>query len=281
MPSDTLARLAEALRLTEEQYTGWAVAEEFSATSVELRDENLRAMALRIATRAVLRRAHDLVGPIQPARHLVRETLREPFRGELDDEATMENLIGKEFPEPDDWISARREERRTELVLMMDASLSMSGKNLALAAVAAAVLAFSIKSEDLALIAFESTARTLKSLGGRETAARVVEQLLTQPARGFTNIEDALRTGRRELARGATPRRVGLLITDGVFTAGNDPLAEAALFPRLYVLLTEDYVMDEDLCARMARAGRGRLVRVRGYEDLPASMLRVVSELLR
>jgi Mg-chelatase subunit ChlD len=277
----TLGRLADSLHLTEGQLSGWTVAEELSATSVELRDEGLRALALRIATRAVLNRAHDLVGPIQPARRVIREPLREPFRGELDEETTLENLIGKEFPDPDDWITARREARRTEIVLMMDASLSMSGKNLALAAVAAAVLAFSVKSEDLAVIAFESTARLIKSLGGRESAAHVVEQLLSQPARGFTNIEDALTQGRRELERGATPRRVGLLITDGVFTAGNDPLAEAALFPRLFVLLTEDYVMDEDLCASMARAGRGELVRVRGYGDLPSTMLRVVPRLLR
>ena len=72
----------------------------------------------------------------------MREPLVEPFRGELDEEETLENIMGKEFPEPDDWVTARREERRTEVVLMMDTSLSMSGKNLALAAVAAAVLAF-------------------------------------------------------------------------------------------------------------------------------------------
>ena len=257
------------------------MAEQYSATSTELRDANLRRLALRIATRAVLRRAHDLVGPIQPARRVVREPLQEPFRGELDEEATLENLIGKEFPEKEDWITARREERRTEIVLMLDASLSMSGKNLALASVSAAVVAFSVKSEDLAVIAFESSARRLKALGERATPARVVEQLMSQPARGFTNIEEALAAGRREVARGAMPRRVGLLITDGVFTAGNDPLPEAARFPRLYVLLTEDYMMDEALCARMARAGSGAVVRVRGYDDLPATMLRVVTQLLR
>jgi hypothetical protein len=39
--------------------------------------------------------------------------------------------------------------------------------------------------------------------------------------------------------------------------------------------------MDEDLCARMARAGRGAVVRVSGYEDLPRRMLQVVTRLLR
>jgi Ca-activated chloride channel family protein len=280
-PLHALALLAAALQVPEEALTGWTVAESLSATSTEIRDRGLRDLAKRIAVRAVLRKAHELVGPIQPSRKVVREQLREPFRGELDEETTLENLLGKEFPDPEDWIGMRRETRRTQVALMMDASLSMSGKNLALAAVAAAVLTFSIKSEDLAVIAFESTARVLTHLGERDTAAKVVEELLSQPARGFTNISDALAAGRRELARGDNPRKVGLLITDGVFTAGGDPLPEAALFPRLFVLLTEDYVMDEELCARMARAARGSVVRVSGYEDLPSKMLQVVTRLMR
>jgi uncharacterized protein with von Willebrand factor type A (vWA) domain len=268
------------LQLTDEGMTGWGVAESLSATSVELKDKGLRELARRIATRAVLRKAHELVGPIRPSRRVVREVMNEPFRGELDEETTLENLLGKEFPDPDDWVSARRETRRTQVALMMDTSLSMSGRNLALAAVAAAVLAFSLKSEDLALVAFESSARALTHLGERETAARMVEELLSQPARGFTNIEDGLAVGRRELLLGDNPRKVGLLITDGVFTAGGDPLAEAARFPRLYVLLTEDYVMDAELCARMARVGHGGVVRVSGYDDLPARMLEVVTQIL-
>ncbi len=257
------------------------MAESLSATSVDFQDRGLRDLARRIAARAVLRMAHELVGPIQPARRVVREPLGDPFRGELDEELTVENLLGKDFPDPEDWITARREERRTQVVLMMDTSLSMSGKNLALAAVAAAVLAFSVKSEDLSVVAFESTAKALTHLGDRDSASHVVEQLLMQPARGFTNIEDGLAAGRRELLRGDNPRRVGLLITDGVSTAGGDPMPQAALFPRLFVLLTEDYVMDEELCARMARAARGSLVRVGGYSDLPRTMLRVVTRLLR
>jgi len=280
LPVDALGMLAAALQLSEDALTGWTVAESLSATSIDIKDKGLRDLARRIATRAVLRKAHELVGPIQPSRRVVREPMIEPFRGELDEETTMENLLGKEFPDPEDWISARREARRTQVALMMDTSLSMSGKNLALAAVAAAVLAFSIKSEDLAVVAFESTARALTHLGQRDTASRMVEELLTQPARGFTNIEDGLAVGRRELAKGDNPRRVGLLITDGVFTAGNDPMVEAALFPRLFVLLTEDFVMDEELCARMARVGRGGVVRVSGYEDLPAKMLQVVTRIL-
>lgn len=186
----------------------------------------------------MLRKAWDLVGPVRSATRPVRETLSEPFRGELDEEQTLENIMGKEFPDPEDWIAVRREAPRKQIVLMMDTSLSTSGRNLALAAVAAAVLAFKVKAEDLDV-------------------------------------------GRAELARGDNPQKVGLLITDGVFTAGKDPVARAALFPKLYVLLTEDYVMDAELCQKMARAGRGEIFRVCGYQDLPRRMLEVANRILR
>lgn len=280
-PGEALRLLASAFQLGSEEVDGWTVAENLSATSCEITDPKLRAYARKLAARHILRRAHELVGPVQPSRRVVREPLDEAFRGELDEEETLENILGKTHPDPGDWITARREDRRTEVVLMMDTSLSMSGKNLALAAVAAAVLAFSIRSEDLSVVAFESTAKALTHLGERDSASRVVEEILAQPARGFTNIQDALVVGRQELARGVNPRRAGLLITDGVFTAGGDPLPEAALFPRLHVLLTEDYVMDDALCARMARLGRGELVRVRGYADLPRTMLDVATRLMR
>jgi Mg-chelatase subunit ChlD len=257
------------------------VAENLTDTSLELRDRDLREFARKLAARAVLRRAFELVGPLATARRTVREDLAEAWRGELDEEETLERVLGKDFPEPGDWVGLRRENRRVQVALMMDTSLSMSGRNLALAAVAAAVLAFKVRSEDLAVVAFESAAKVLSRLGDGDRTARIVEGILAQPARGFTNIEEALATGRAELARGDNPRQVGLLISDGVFTAGGDPTREAARFPRLHVLLTEDYTMDEALARRMARLGRGSVFTVKGYDDLPRRMLEVANRILR
>ena len=257
------------------------MAENLSDTSLELRDRDLREFARRVAARAVLRRAFELVGPLSTARRTVREEIAEAWRGELDEEETLERVLGKAHPEPGDWVGLRRENRRVQVALMMDTSLSMSGRNLALAAVAAAVLAFKVRSEDLAVIAFESAAKVLSRLGEHDRTARIVEGILEQPARGFTNIEDALAAGREELARGDNPRQVGLLISDGVYTAGGDPTAEAGRFPRLHVLLTEDYTMDLELARRMARLGRGTVFTVKGYDDLPRRMLAVANRLLR
>jgi Mg-chelatase subunit ChlD len=281
--SDTEAHALLAGRLGVEPgaVDGWAVATRLSASSFDLGSRELKAYARRLATAAVLRRAWRLVGPIRRATRPVLAVMDEPFRGELEVEATLENVAGKRFPERDDWIVERREDREQQLILMMDASLSMAGENLAVAAVAAAVLALKMRSEDLSVVVFENVARAVSHLEERGDPEQIVTRLLSEPARGYTNIEAALRLGGREIGRGRNPRKAGLLITDGVATAGGDPLPAADAFPRLHVLLTEDYKMDPALCERLAAIGRGEVFRVRHHADLPAKMLDIANRVLR
>ncbi|MFA4966354.1 MAG: vWA domain-containing protein, partial [Thermoleophilia bacterium] len=215
------------------------------------------------------------------ATQTVREPLREAFGGELDVEATIENLLGKPYPEPGDWVVQHREERRHQVVLMVDTSLSMSGENMAIAATAAAVLALKLKPEDLSVVVFEDTARAVTHLEKAEPAAEVVRRMLDQPVRGYTNIAAALELGAAELERGRNPRRSGLLITDGVVTAGGDPIPLAHRFSRLFVLLTEDYKMNPELCRRVADAGRGDVFPVGAFRDLPSRLLDVANRVLR
>ena len=54
-----------------------------------------------------------------------------------------------------------------------------------------------------------------------------------------------------------------------------------ATFPRLFVLLTEDYKMNEWLCRRLANMGRGDLFRVRSLAELPQRMVDIADRLLR
>ena len=162
----------------------------------------------------------------------MREPLREPWAGELDVEATLDNVLGKAFPEPGDWIAQRRVDRRHQVVLMVDTSLSMSGENMAIAAVAAAVLALKLHPEDLSVVVFEDKANAVTHLGrARTRREEVVRRMLDQPVRGYTNIEAALALGAAELERGRNPRRSGLLITDGVVDRRRRPAAARAPLP--------------------------------------------------
>jgi hypothetical protein len=98
---------------------------------------------------------------------------------------------------------------------------------------------------------------------------------------GYTNIQAALELGAAELERGRNPRRSGLLITDGMVTSGGDPVPLAHRFPRLFVMLTEDYKMNPELCRRLADAGHGDVFPVGDFRQLPARMLDVANRVLR
>jgi Ca-activated chloride channel homolog len=280
-PGDAQTIIAQRLGVESDDLDGWTVATNLSRSGFALPTPELREYARTLAAHAVLRRAAQLVGPYRRPSHPVRETMGEPFRGELEIDETLESMAGKSSPDPDDWIVERREEREQQVVLMMDASLSMAGENLAMAAVATAALALKMRTEDLALVVFESKARVLSSLEERDDPERLVTAMLSEPARGYTNIEDALKVGARELRRGRNPRKAGLLITDGVFTAGGDPTELAADFPRLFVLLTEDYKMNPELCATLAARGRGEVFRVRHLRQLPARVVEIADRVLR
>ena len=278
---EALARLAEKYAVPIGDLDGWTIAVNLTRSDRRIFNRELQVYAERLAARAVLRRAADLVGPIRGATERVREPLRDPFSGEFDLERTLENIGAKELPEPEDWVVERRQERRQQVVLMVDTSLSMSGENMAMAAVAAAVLALKLHRGDLSVVVFEDQARAVSHLEQEAPPALVVERMLEQPVRGYTNIEAALRVGAEELARGRNPRKAGLLVTDGVSTAGGDPLPLAARFNRLFVLLTEDYKMNPGLCRQMADLGHGDVFPVKSFAQLPRRMLDVADRVLR
>ncbi len=278
---EALSALATTYDLEPAGLHGWDVAVKLTASGCRIDNPHLRLYAERLAAGAVLSRAARLVGPLRGATQLIREPMVEPHCGELDLDATLENVIGKPFPDAEDWVMTRRVDRRHQVVLMLDASLSMSGENIALAAVAAAALVLKLRPEDVSVVMFSSGARTVTRLNASDSPEEVVRRMLCEPVRGYTNIAAGLERGARELDRGRNPRRSGLLITDGVVTAGGDPLPLAHRFPRLFVLLTEDYKMNPGLCRRLADAGGGDVFPVRSYRDLPARLLTVAERVLR
>ena len=276
-----LEAIAARYRVAADELDGWTIATNLTRSDCRISDPGLRYYAERLAARAVLQKAARLVGPLQAATQTIRESMHEPWGGELDVEATVDNVIGKPYPERGDWIVQRRIDRRHQVVLMVDTSLSMSGENMAIAAVAAAVLALKLHPEDLSVVVFEDKATAATHLDVPDPPQEVVRRMLDQPVRGYTNIEAALTLGAAELERGRNPRRSGLLITDGVVTSGGDPRPLAHRFPQLFVLLTEDYKMNPELCGELADAGHGDVFPVRAFRDLPSRLLDVTNRILR
>ena len=287
--------LAQQLRAAPEDLDGWKLAGDLSAGALRHAGERAYLCAQQLAAGAVLRRAGRLVGPLKAATRTVREPLLEPWGGELDVEATVDNVIGKAYPEQGDWIVQRRADRRHQVVLMVDTSLSMAGEKMALAAVAAAVLALKLRPGDLAVVLFADGARVISRFGEEVAPPELVRRMLAVPCGGGTDIAAALRAGHAELQRGRDPGRSGLLVSDGVYTSGADPLPPAARFGPLHVLLMEELTAARDPGApvtswiaprlhvgeAIARAADGGLVRVDGFPALPRRMLEVADRVLR
>jgi Mg-chelatase subunit ChlD len=231
------------------------------------RDPETLRRARQIAARlAVPRPRRDVT-----ARRGVGELASVRYRGGSDDidlDATLDQLVEHPVPEDDDIIVRERVRTRRSVVLAVDVSGSMRGERVRTAAATVGALAGELGRDDLAVIAFWSDAAVLARLGEHVPAGRLLDALLRIPARGLTNIWFPLRAAGRQLA--AVPARDArvLLLSDCMHNAGSDPRAAAGGLARLDVLLDASGEHDAELARDLARLGRGRLARIRGYRDV-------------
>lgn len=198
----------------------------------------------------------------------------------MDIDETLDQLLGKPYPDLRDITVEYREQKRFDCSLMLDTSLSMSGTKLALLAVAAAVVALRLPSEDVSVISFESAARVLKKIRRPLPVEQLVVKILEVPAAGYTNIQAGLEEGLKQLKHGRHASRIGILLSDGKYTLGSDPLKAARQFRRLNVVLLGDFNTDPRLCAAMAEAGCGRVYEARSFESLPRILHRLLIDVL-
>jgi len=77
----------------------------------------------------------------------------------------------------------------------------------------------------------------LVKLGAPVRPLVLLDQLLSLPARGLTNVAFPLQLAAKELARVPARDARVVLLSDCVHNAGPDPRTEAARLPRLDVLL--------------------------------------------
>jgi hypothetical protein len=259
----------------------WEIATTYHDLRAELkRTPKKLAEARTVAVRAVLARARAAIGSSKKETRSLLDLFPNRPYAELDIEQTIENIMDKACPDGNDIVVKVKEQKRFDCALMLDTSLSMSGAKLALLAVATAVLAYKLPSEDFAVICFESTASTIKKIRAQLSVEKLVTRILEVPAVGYTNIEAALREGIGQLGRGRHKRRVGILLSDGKYTAGDSPVAAAAGFRQLHVVLLGDFNTDPDACAVMAAAGHGSVYPAPSFESLPRVLHRLVSDLL-
>ena len=256
---------------------GWSIAQHYMDIKRRLKDQRLLRMAKRIAIRAIIRRTLQLLGPTRRRMEFVREPYAPGQTGEIEVEMTAEEMLGKTEIGNADLIIESKVPRKTACVMMLDTSMSMSGDKLGIATASLGALAFKLKSIEYGVVAFDNAARLMKRLGQRVAIESLVGDLLDVTAIGFTNIEDGLRTGINELTGSKAKDKVGVIITDGNYTAGKDPSEIAAEYPKLFVIMIKSHDSKPQLCERMAELGKGKFVSVDTFEEIP----RVLRNILR
>ena len=215
----------------------WTLAVNFAAWRKLLHAHPRKLERMRAkAVGAVLRRAKELLRQHSRPTETHLEEWRAGASGDLDVEETLDRAAGKPHAEPEDLVVAEKREKRADLALALDVSLSMAGENLALLAVSAAVLALRADPRDLAVVAFETHAELLTRRGEAIEPEEIVRKILEVPAGGFTNIEAGLDEARKALKGSRSPRRAVILVSDGKSTEGGDPREVAKRIPRLHVV---------------------------------------------
>jgi Mg-chelatase subunit ChlD len=166
-------------------------------------------------------------------------------------------------------------------VLLVDASGSVAGDELAVAVLTASALAQRMRPDDeLAVVAFWSRAVVLRPLSADPRTDVVVDRLFDLRGGGTTDLDLGLRTAAAQLARSRAATRDVLLLSDGVPTESPDPLPAAAALvragARLHVLSLSAEPESEAGCAALAATGGGRVASLLRATDAPAAVRTVL-----
>ncbi|WP_211241365.1 VWA domain-containing protein [Pseudonocardia spinosispora] len=236
---------------------------------------DVRALARRIASRlSATHRGRDRATTSGGSGRLASV----PYRYNSDDidlDRTLEVLTERPLPEDTDIVVRERVQVPRAIVLIIDVSGSMRGEKTKIAAATVGAVAGELASggaAELAVVAFWKDAAIVRPMGPAPTGVGLLDDLLSIPAKGLTNVHFALSTGLAQLGLARARRRGAILLSDSVHNAGPDPRPVAARFPELHVLLETDGEHDADLAAQLARAGRGRLAPISNHRQVAPAL---------
>ncbi len=182
-----------------------------------------------------------------------------------------------------DIYGIERKRQKRKVVLILDTSGSMYGRLLLNAALTASVLAYNMEKEDFAIILFNSTAMIMKKIDQKRPIISIIDDILDSEAVGFTNIFIGLEKGLKELNKIKEKRKslFGILITDGNYNRGDDPITLAKAFPKLHVIgIPSNSEADQGIetCREIAKAGRGKFYAVNDYKEIPRALIELLSQ---
>lgn len=239
-------------------------------------NEKVYDLIMHTYTDSVLRKAEEiyLTGAKSPA---MRRVDYEAGR-EVDWDETIDNYAETVTVNRDTIVSKEPLRVKRSLVLMMDQSGSMAGRKILTAALCTGVLSHALKDEEFAVLLFSGKVCVLKEITGQKDLHKLIREILEQQPEGYTDIKGALDTGLKQMAKASFKAKIGVLITDGIHTTA-DPVPTAEEYPALHVLATPSprgKVVNFENCRRLAKAGKGKFLVLRNYEDVPQTVLRLL-----
>ncbi|MCB2185644.1 MAG: VWA domain-containing protein [Deltaproteobacteria bacterium] len=195
------------------------------------------------------------------------------FEGdEIDLDQTLEARLEHPVWSYENIFVLDRKKYRRAAVIMMDASGSMQGEKLSLAAIAVASLALNLDARDeYGVVLFSEKAKITKRVDQALPLDRVLNEILNLRPEGRTNLELGISTGLRELQRSTIEGKIGILLTDGQQNVGGDPLPPAGRFPKLHVINLPGG--KAEFAKKIAACGRGSYVALQGMHDVPKAIL--------
>ena len=235
-------------------------------------DPGLRAAARRLAATLVVR-APRIGREENPGTTRLATVDRQG--PDLDLDATLE-----QSPRPSEedlrWRGWRSSTRAT--VLLVDASGSVAGRPLATAVTTAGALAAGLRpGDELGVVAFWSRAVVLRARSSPRPASTVLDALFDLRGGSTTDLALGLRTALAQLRDARAAHREVVVLTDGAWNEGEDPIPVAARSGvTVSVLRTVDSAEAETACARLAGAGGGRHAPLLRASDAPAAVVAVL-----
>lgn len=196
------------------------------------------------------------------------------FEGdEIDLDRTLDATVESPVPSYDNIFVLDRKKYRKAAVIMMDASGSMQGENLSMAAIAVASLAMNLDARDeYGVVLFSEKVNIFKRVDQAMPLDRIINEIMNILPGGRTNIELGLSAGLKEIQRSTINGKIGILLTDGQQNVGFDPLLIAGKFPKLHVINLPGG--KAEFSKKIAERGRGSFNSLRSIFDVPKAIIK-------
>jgi Mg-chelatase subunit ChlD len=238
-------------------------------------DPALRAAARAMAARLPVTAPRTGVPDRRGTRRVV--TRRDPTGSDVDLDATLAARGADPHWRPEHLHTRGWRATGRACVLLIDASGSVAGDELAAAVLTTAALAQRMRpGDELAVVAFWSTALLLQPLSALPRTELLVDRLFELKGGGTTDLDLALRTASAQLATTRTAEREVLLLSDGMPTDSPDPRPAAAALARtgarLHVLGVSSAPESMGNCSALAASGGGRAVPLHRPSQAPAAV---------